>query len=126
MKCRLARESEINGLRAVRGGLWIALYALAAGAGAQAPSTSPGVGTHAPRESAYACVDPSDVSARRVLQDEPCRWPMINLPIASADDARRWPAYPARSPAAQDGHAMFWRFPVQPMGPLDAPRHTRR
>ena len=77
---------------------------------------------------AYACVDPSDATARRWLQDVPCRPPMFHLPPESAarlDAQRAWPSYPARAPGPSDGHAPFWRFPVHPLGPNEAPRHWR-
>lgn len=97
-------------------------------AGAQTPAVLDwnDPGTHA---KAYACVDPADALARRWFQDEPCKLPMYNLPVtgvARFDSPQRWPTYPPRSPEAQDGHAMFWRFPVQPMGPFEVPRHSRR
>ena len=84
---------------------------------------------HAPAvgAKAYWCVDPSDALARRWFQDEPCRWPMYHLSAAavpSSNEPLPFPKYPQPSAGAQAGHAMFWRFPVQPMGPYDAPRHT--
>ena len=97
-------------------------------AGAQPPAVSdrndPGA-----QAKAYACVDPSDALARRWLQDEPCKLPMYQLPVtavARVNEAQRWPTYLPRSPEAQEGHTMFWRFPVQPMGPYEVPRHSRR
>jgi hypothetical protein len=77
----------------------------------------------------YSCVDPFDALARRRLQDEPCKLPSYQLPVpgvAGFSEPPRWPTYPPRSPAAEEAHAMFWRFPVQPMGPYEAPRHGRR
>ena len=77
----------------------------------------------------HACVDPSDALARRQFQDEPCRWPMYELPAASATASgttQSLPSYPQPDPDAQAGHAMFWRLPVQPRGPQDAPRHSWR
>ncbi len=73
---------------------------------------------------AYSCVDPSDALARRCFQDEPCKLPMYHLP--SFNEPPRWPTYPPRSSATQEGHPMFWRFPVQPIGPYEVPRHSRR
>ena len=70
---------------------------------------------------AYSCVDPSDALARRWYQDEPCVWPMYQLP-----EHRPLPRFPQPEEGAQAGHAIFWRFPVQPMGPHEAPRHSRR
>lgn len=109
------------------------LAALPALGGAQQPAaTAPGPASpHAPNQKAYSCVDPSDALARRRWQAEPCKLPSYHLPLpvqgaADPSGPRRWPAYPPREPGAQDGHAMFWRFPVQPMGPLDAPSHGRR
>ena len=78
---------------------------------------------------AYSCVDPSDPLARRWLQAEPCKLPMYHLPVTggrSFNESLRWPTYPPRSPETEGLHAMFWRFPVQPMGPHEAPRHSRR
>ena len=78
---------------------------------------------------AYSCVDPSDAMSRRWSQDEPCRLPMYHLPLTRVpdfDEPTRWPTFPPRSPTAQEGHAMFWRFPVQPLGPHGAPRHSGR
>lgn len=75
----------------------------------------------------YSCVDPSDVLARRWLQDEPCKLPMYHLPapgVAGSSEPPRWPTYPPRS--TEGAHTMFWRFPVQPMGPHEVPRHTWR
>ena len=75
---------------------------------------------------AYSCVDPSDALARRKLQAEPCRWPMVHLPATTGSgsgEPRRLPSDPPKS-TASDGHAMFWRFPVQPRGPHGAPRHS--
>ena len=111
---------------AVLAGLGIALCAWPAAASAQASSTIQGIDPNAQGARAYACADPSDASARRVFQDEPCRWPMVHLPVTGDDESRRWPAYPRRPASAQEGHAMFWRFPVQPTGPLEVPRHSRR
>ena len=78
---------------------------------------------------AYSCVDPSDALARRWMQDEPCKLPRYHLPApgaASFDEPPRWPAYPPKSPATEGAHGMFWRFPVQPMGPYEVPRHSWR
>ena len=122
----LLGDFVMSAYRAVLCGLGIALCVLPSAVSAQAPSTAQGINAPAQGAKAYACVDPSDASARRVFQDEPCRWPMVHLPVTNADESRRWPAYPPRSATAQDGHTMFWRFPVQPMGPLEVPRHSRR
>ena len=78
---------------------------------------------------AYSCVDPSDALARRKVQDEPCRWPLYHLPATAtpgSGEPPRLPNYSPKSSGAEPGHAMFWRFPVQPRGPYDAPRHTWR
>ena len=78
---------------------------------------------------AYACVDPSDPTTRRWFQAEPCKLPMFHLPLPGApyfEEQPRWPAYPPRSRAMQGDHAMFWRFPVQGMGPHEVPRHSWR
>ena len=75
---------------------------------------------------AYSCVDPSSPLARRV-QDEPCRWPMYQLPAATvpgSNEPLTFPKYPQPPAGPQAGHAMFWRVPVQPRGPYDAPRHS--
>jgi hypothetical protein len=97
-------------------------------AGAQtAGAQTPGAGADSAK--AWSCVDPSDVSARRWFQDEPCKWPMYHLPEPSAEAAsepRSLPTFPQPPAGAQAGHAMFWRFPVQPRGPYDAPRHGFR
>ena len=77
----------------------------------------------------YACVDPTDASARRKLQDEPCKLPMYQLPVTpdrTLNPSRPWPTYPPRSPEADGAHPMFWRFPVQTGGPYEVPRHSRR
>jgi hypothetical protein len=92
-------------------------------AGAQQPAAPPWNDRYAPVKP-YSCVDPADVLVRRRSQDEPCRLPMIDLPVAGSDGSPRWPAYPPREPGTED--PMFWRFPVQPMGPHEAPRHSRR
>ena len=98
-------------------------------AGAQTPPAeefeklAPAVGAKA-----YPCVDPSSPLARR-LQDEPCRWPMYHLPAAgvpSSNEPLTLPRYPQPPAGLQAGHAMFWRFPVQPMGPYEAPSHSFR
>jgi hypothetical protein len=77
---------------------------------------------------AFACVDPTDAMARRRFQDEPCQLPLYHLPVArgpAVDPATRWPSYRSRTDA--DGaHPMFWRFPVQPIGPHEVPRHSWR
>ncbi|HEU5297624.1 MAG TPA: hypothetical protein VFU71_22795 [Burkholderiaceae bacterium] len=119
----------MNAHRALAGGLGVACWALTSAVSAQAPSTAERGDSQVQGAMAYACVDPSDASARRRFQDEPCRWPMLHLPVtpsASASEPKRWPVYPPKEPGAQDGHAMFWRFPVQPMGPYEVPRHSRR
>ena len=75
---------------------------------------------------AYSCVDPADALARRTIQAEPCRWPMVHFPAtagAGSGEPRRLPSYAPKS-TGSEGHAMFWRFPVQPRAPYDAPRHT--
>ena len=109
--------------------LVIAWYASPSTAGAQA--LAPPVERHAPAVGtrAYSCVDPSDALARRWFQDEPCRWPMYHLPasaVLSSNEPLPLPKYPQPAAGLQAGHAMFWRFPVQPMGPYGAPRHSRR
>ena len=99
-------------------------------ASAQPVEAPPGQTTHTQIAKAYACVHPSDVSARPQLQRAPCELPMVQLPLTGpapgSDPARRWPAYPPKSPDEQWEHVMFWRFPVQPMGPYEVPRHGRR
>jgi hypothetical protein len=77
----------------------------------------------------YSCVDPTDALARRWTQDKPCKLPMYHLPVTgvpSFSEPPRWPTYPPRSPATQGVHTLFWRFPVQPMGPYEVPRHSWR
>ena len=77
----------------------------------------------------YSCVDATDASARRSVQQEPCKLPMYQLPVtrdATARSSTRWPTYPPKSPEADGAHPMFWRFPVQPGGPHEVPRHSRR
>jgi hypothetical protein len=77
---------------------------------------------------AYACVDPTDAMARRRMQDEPCQLPLLHMPVSrepAVNPATRWPSYRSRFDA--DGaHPMFWRFPVQPVGPHGVPRHSWR
>jgi hypothetical protein len=76
----------------------------------------------------YHCVDPADVQARRWLQNEPCRLPLVRLPPGMALGSQAPPRGPTSLPPLPDrgpGHAMFWRFPVQPLGPYEAPRHWR-
>ena len=96
-------------------------------AGAQeAPSASdksaPAVGA----TQLYSCVDLNDALGRRSLQDQPCKAPMVHLPAARDPAALpRGPIHPSKS--ANDGaHPMFWRFPVQPIGPHEVPRHSWR
>jgi hypothetical protein len=82
------------------------------------------VGVHA-----HACVDLSDALARRSLQDEACKLPLVELPrpaVPRFDERPRRPAPSPASPAADAGHAMFWRFPVQGHGPQEVPRHSWR
>jgi hypothetical protein len=76
----------------------------------------------------YACVDPADATARRRLQREPCRLPMYQLPAAEglAPLAPPLSAALPESPVRERGHAMFWRLPVQPRGPHEAPRNSWR
>ena len=117
---------------AIAHGLAVALCVVSATtAGAQPAGSAPD------REAAlqqvdgrpYACVDPADVTARRWLQHEPCRLPMFHLPVAEAlapsDLSLRSSSLPAR-PEREPGHAMFWRLPVQPRGPYEAPRNSWR
>jgi hypothetical protein len=85
--------------------------------------------TQAPDTLARSCVDPSDALARRWMQNEPCQWPRYEWPLSggqSFTEPQRWPTYPPRSPETAGAHTMFWRFPVQPMGPYEVPRHSRR
>ena len=85
--------------------------------------------TQAPDTLAHSCVDPSDALARRWMQNEPCQWPRYEWPLSggqSFTEPQRWPTYPPRSPETVGAHIMFWRFPVQPMGPYEVPRHSRR
>ena len=76
----------------------------------------------------YSCVDPTDPTARRRFQEKPCKLPMYQpiTPDPTASPSRRWPTYPPRSFDANGAHPMFWRFPVQPIGPHEVPRHGRR
>ena len=116
-------------------GLFVCLFAALSAAtpstaGAQQPAASDWheKNAHAAETRGYSCVDPSDALARRWLQDEPCKLPAYHLPAPGAwslNESTRWPTYPPRSPA-MEGHTMFWRFPVQPMGPYEVPRHGRR
>jgi hypothetical protein len=74
----------------------------------------------------YSCVDPSDALALPKIQGEPCKWPMYHLPAPPAPgsaEAARLPSFTSKSTGP--GDPMFWRFPVQPGGPFDAPRHSR-
>lgn len=73
----------------------------------------------------YACVDPADATARPRLQREPCRLPMYRLPVAGANSPSRTASLSAL-PERDPGHAMFWRLPVQPRGPYEAPRNSWR
>jgi len=76
----------------------------------------------------YSCVDASDALARMV-QAEPCRWPKYELPSwagSGSGEPPRLPKIAPKSTGPEAHHAMFWRFPVQPRGPYDAPRHTWR
>ena len=109
--------------------LMVAWCASVATAGAHAAPDWIGKNAPAVGAKAYSCVDPSDALARRWFQDEPCRWPMYHLPAAAvpgSGEARSLPSYPQPLAGAQAGHAMFWKFPVQPMGPHEAPRHSWR
>jgi hypothetical protein len=108
---------------------WCALLPSQAGAQQPAAPDRRQTHAHAADTKAYSCVETADALARRWLQDEPCTLPMYHLPTTVAagfDESPRWPSYPPRTPGAQEGHAMFWRFPVQPMGPNEVPRHSRR
>ena len=93
---------------------------------AGSPSTASAQRSAAPGDTkVYACVDPTDALARRRFQDEPCTLPMYHLPAAGAfSESPRLPEY--RAPGEKGVHPMFWRFPVQPMGPVEVPRHSRR
>jgi len=54
---------------------------------------------------------------------------MYHLPAAVVpgfNEPMPLPKYLQPAAGPQAGHAMFWRFPVQPMGPYDAPRHSFR
>jgi hypothetical protein len=76
----------------------------------------------------YACVDPSDALAHRRMQEEPCRLPMYHWPRTGAprqDESPHRQTTPRRSSETEAGHSMFWRFPVQPLGPHEVPRHGR-
>jgi hypothetical protein len=110
--------------------LWVALCATSPSTAnaQQAPDWTEKY-AHPVDKMAYSCVDPADPLARRRLQHEPCKLPMYHLPVTegpSFDESPRWPIYPPRSPETEGLHAMFWRFPVQPLGPFEAPRHSRR
>jgi hypothetical protein len=67
------------------------------------------------------CVDLTDAAVRRIVEIEPCKRPLVAPPVGTSP---RWPTYPSKESSA--AHPMFWRFPVQPVGPLDVPRHFRR
>ena len=100
-------------------------------ASAQMPATSVLVGKPAATVGArvHSCVHPSDALALRWFQDEPCVWPMYELPVSIAagpNEPRPLPEFAQPLAGAQAGHAMFWRFPVQPMGPHEVPRHSLR
>jgi hypothetical protein len=99
-------------LLGARHGAVCACIALGSAAGAQ-PLQAPSGGV--------TCVDLIDATARRVVEIDPCARPIAPLPVGPMP---RRPAYPPRS--SDDAHPMFWRFPVQPLGPFDAPRHGRR
>ena len=101
--------------------------ALPVTAGAQQPAAAD-KNAQAGDAKVYWCVDPFDALARRWLQDEPCKLPSYQLPttgVPGFSEPPRWPTYPPKSPATEGAHTMFWRFPVQPMGPYEAPRHRR-
>jgi hypothetical protein len=53
---------------------------------------------------------------------------MYDLPTAadaaSSGEPPRLPKYAPKSAGSERDHPMFWRFPVQPRTPYDAPRHT--
>ena len=107
--------------------LLVAVWCASPIAGAQTPPVD-GFQMLAPavRAEAYSCVDPYGPLARR-LQDEPCRWPMYQLPSAAcpgSNEPLTFPKYAQPPAGPQAGHAMFWRLPVQPRGPFDAPRHS--
>jgi hypothetical protein len=95
-------------------------------AGAQAPAAAERIEERVPAVGArtYSCVEPAEAFARRRLQDEPCRWPLYQLPATEVSPPLQ--RFPPPLAGPQAGHAMFWRFPVQPMGPHEAPRHSRR
>ena len=80
-------------------------------------------------QAGFSCVDPSDALAHRWVQDQPCKLPMYQLPDPGVSGTTASPRWQAQLPAAlatDAGHAMFWRFPVQPLGPQGAPRHSWR
>jgi len=97
-------------------------------AGAQMPPPAAQFENHLPAfgAKAYSCVDPSDALGRRWFQDEPCRWPLYHLPVPGSNEPLPLPKYPQPPAGAQAGHDMFWRLPVQPRGPYEAPRHSFR
>jgi len=108
----------------VRFGLAAALWAAV-----EATCAAPDLRPQEPRPPAatrFACFDPADPGALRRLQDEPCRPPLLHLPRSTMTEAApNWPSYAPRDPADVSLHAPFWRFPVQPPGPHEAPRHGR-
>ena len=113
-------------------GLCVALGAASPPTARAQPSIGPDAKesrAHSVDGHAHACVDLSDALARRRLQDEACKLPLVELPRPTAprfDERPRWPAPSPASPAAEAGHAMFWRFPVQAHGPHEVPRHSWR
>ena len=119
-------------MRAIAHGLGVALCLVAPTmARAQSSGFPHGDATVAQavvEQKTYQCVDPADVLSRRWSHDEPCRLPLVHLPAGVAlgsQAASRWQTALPRLPQRDPRHAMFWRFPVQPLGPHDAPRHWR-
>ena len=118
-------SSRVGRWRHAGVGLCLA-WCAAAGAAAPTAAVVDDVSTDA--AVTWSCVELGDVSARRTLQREPCRLPLVPAPVARDAEAAspRWPSYPAKSTDRDGAHPMFWRFPVQPVGPHDVPRHSRR
>lgn len=96
---------------------------------AQQPGAEVGDGQRALGARLYVCVDLSDALAHRRLQHEACKLPLYELPRPEApglDGLPRGQSGSPGAPARVQGHAMFWRFPVQGHGPHEVPRHTWR
>ena len=72
----------------------------------------------------YSCVDPADATARRRIQDEPCRLPMYQWPLPESPKIVEPPRGAKVQPGAQatePAPEFFWRLPRHGYPPHSAP-----